>query len=128
MKHLLLLLPPLLHNIVTSTTHTNQHLHLPHHPTSRGSDIFIEDNPKLSDLAGLDSATIYGSATVQRNSPSVPESSLSALKAKAVPVPITIETLMRGLPANVSASASAPAAPAAGNASGGAAAAVAGRK
>lgn len=70
----------------------------------RGADIFIEDNPKLSDLAGLEgpAISIYGSVTVQRNSPSLPEASVNALKAKAVPVPITIETLMNGLPANVS--------------------------
>lgn len=70
----------------------------------RGSDIWIEDNPKLQDLAGLEGPTIaiYGSAMVQRNSPSLPEASVNALKAKAVPVPITIETLLNGLPANVS--------------------------
>lgn len=72
--------------------------------TYRGSDIWIEDNPKLQDLAGLDgpNIAIYGSAMVQRNSPSLPEASVNALKAKAVPVPITIETLLNGLPANVS--------------------------
>lgn len=70
--------------------------------TYRGSDIFIEDNPKLADLGGLTAAgvAIYGSATVQRNS--VPEASVNALKSKVQAVPITIETLMNGLPAGVS--------------------------
>lgn len=72
--------------------------------TYRGSDIFIEDNPKLADLAGLEAPgiAIYGSATVQRNNPSLPAGNVNALKAKIQPVPITIETLMNGLPANVS--------------------------
>lgn len=70
--------------------------------TYRGSDIFIEDNPKLADLGGLDAATIYGTVTVQNNSPSLPAASADALKSKAQAVPITIETLTKGLPANVS--------------------------
>ena len=78
--------------------------------TYRGSDIFIEDNPKLADLGGLDAATIYGSATVRGNSPSLPAASLSALQAKVQPVSITIETLANGLPANVTKPAAAAAA------------------
>lgn len=72
--------------------------------TYRGTDIFIEDNPKLADLAGLEASkvAVYGDVTVQRNSPSLPESQVNALKGKAQPVPITIETLMNGLPSNVS--------------------------
>lgn len=72
--------------------------------TYRGSNIFIEDNPQLADLAGLEAPgiAIYGSATVQRNSASLPAGTVNDLKAKIQPVPITIETLMNGLPANVS--------------------------
>jgi hypothetical protein len=71
--------------------------------TYRGSDIFIEDNPKLSDLGGLEAGgvAVYGSATVQRNSASLSEASVNALKSKIQAVPITIETLMNGLPSGV---------------------------
>jgi hypothetical protein len=71
--------------------------------TYRGSDIFIEDNPKLSDLGGLEAGgvAVYGSATVQRNSASLSEASVNALKSKIQAVPITVETLMNGLPSGV---------------------------
>jgi hypothetical protein len=77
--------------------------------TVRGSDIWIEDNPKLADLAGLEGATIYGTVNAARNGP-IPEASITALQTKVQAVPITIETLVNGLPSNVSK----PAAPAAG--------------
>jgi hypothetical protein len=83
----------------------------------RGADVFIEDNPQLASLAGLEAPRIavYGSVTVAGNGPQLPAASVQALEAKAVPVPITIETLANGLPANVSrpAAAAAAAAPAA---------------
>jgi hypothetical protein len=77
----------------------------------RGAVVAIEDNPKLSDLAGLEAPgiAIYGSttpitigATVQRNSASLAAGTVNALKSKIQPVPVTMETLMNGLPANVS--------------------------
>jgi hypothetical protein len=77
--------------------------------TFRGSDIYIEDNPKLADLTGLEGAAIYGSVNVERNGP-IPAAAITSLQSKAQPVPITIETLVNGLPPNVSK----PAAPAAG--------------
>lgn len=70
----------------------------------RGADVFIEDNPNLTSLAGLGTGNtaIYGDIFVQGNSQQLPASEVNALKAKAVPVPITVEVLQYGLPRNIS--------------------------
>lgn len=72
----------------------------------RGADVFIEDNAQLFSLSGLEgpSVRVFGSVTVSGNSPQLPAAAVEALQAKAVPVPITIETLANGLPSNVTGS------------------------
>lgn len=72
----------------------------------RGADVYIEDNPKLGSLAGLGTgkAAIYGNVYVQGN-PGLPETEVTPLMNKAVPVPITVEVLQYGLPKNASRSA-----------------------
>lgn len=68
----------------------------------RGGDVYIEANPRLASLAGLQAPGIpvYGNVTVT-DTPRLPEGEVAALKAKATPVPPSVETLANGLPSNM---------------------------
>eukprot|EP00775_Hariotina_reticulata_P003068 gene3069-3348_t len=68
----------------------------------RGGDVFIEGNPQLQTLSGLEALAIaiYGNVFTT-GSTQLPDAQVKALQAKARPFPMSLEVLQRGLPSTV---------------------------